>query len=184
MKTLHSVLTGLLPLVLVASISSQEATKSGCCGGEAKAIAAKAQCDSAKDQCDSAKTECNTGAVAVFEKLNDADKKATAAALARLTKNCPYGSRLDRTVTLLDKLYADASASLVKVAKHENCDPALAKDLMAEVKSIEGLRAINAATIKTTRTILASNSKPATVGGGCCGGAETAAGPAKAETAC
>ncbi len=181
MKILRTLLPSLLPLVLVATVSAQKAegqkaeaecpdagAKSACC--ESGAVASKGASKSGQKV--DAKTA--TSQVAIFQKLDSADKKAVAAAFSRLNETCPYGSRLGKTIVMLDKLYADASQNLTRVAQHENCDPALAKDLMAEVKAIGNLRAINAKSLHAARVILSSNTKAAKAGG-CCGAEEAKA---------
>jgi len=163
MKILRYLLPSLLPLALMTSAPAQDCG-SGCC--ESGATAQKA-CSLKGD----AKKVDAKGPVAVFKKLDAADQKAVAAAFARLDSNCPYGSRLGKTVGMLDKLYAAAAEDLGKVARHENCDPALAKDLRAEIQVIGNLRAINAKSLQASRVILAANrsAKAAKAKGGCCG---------------
>jgi len=92
--------------------------------------------------------------------LSDADRKVIGKAMADLSE-CPFGSRMPASFSTLHKLYAEAVASLDKIASHPKADADLAKALKAEISAIRQAAKVNDATIAVMKSF-------ATTVGDCC----------------
>ena len=118
-----------------------------------------------------AQSQATNSVVKAFQALKPEAKKAVTEALAGLSKTCPMGKRMPKTVAALDKLYAQALTSMQKVRKNEAIGEGLAKDLDAHIRMVKRLSALNSECSETFKSMLANAS--------CCDSAKKACDSAK-----
>jgi hypothetical protein len=144
-------------LLAGTAIAQCPSTQEGCESAKAGATAQVAEASAAQKGGSCCSTEAKSDPMlAKWKALDKQTQGQVANAFVKSARSCPLGSRYTKMVFALDRLYSGSAAQLQSLASHEDCDPALRKDLQARIGEIRTLQGINGRALSVMKTVLAS----------------------------